>query len=124
MIYIVGFTFQFNPQARPAASNMSVQEQILFSKRGGQKTSSSFDSRFVNGAKYRISLIHPVREGNETKHIIYGFENLSYPGSADIRIAMPSTSAGDEYIAAISGSVSQLAEVRKQIALSHEPDRV
>ena len=37
MIYIVGFTFQFNPQTRPQASGLSVQEQILLSKRGGQK---------------------------------------------------------------------------------------
>ena len=119
MIYIVGFTFQFNPQTRPQASGLSVQEQILLSKRGGQKTSSAFDSRFMKGMKYRISRIQSIHEAEESK-VRYLFENLSFPGSTDIDILLPDTTAGDEYVAAISSNAQQLEEIRKQITSSRE----
>ncbi len=122
MIYIVGFTFKFRPQSRPLVSGPSIQEQIARSKQGDQKTSSVFDSRFIKDAKYRVSRIQPVRDGNETK-IMYLFENLSYPNSKDIDILQPSTSSGDEYIAAISSSIQHLTNARKQIIAARESER-
>ena len=110
MIFIAGFTFQFNPQIRPQSTGLSVQEQISLSKRGGSKTSSAFDPRFVKGTKYKISRIH--RDGEK---VAYYFTNLSYANEPDIAILFPGTSAGDEYIAAISGSQNYLITTRAQI---------
>ena len=115
MIFIVGFTFQFNPQIRPQTGGISVQEQIALSKRGGNKTSSTFDSRFVRGAKYRISRIR-----KDSESVKYYFTNLNNPACPDIVVTFPGTTAGDEYVAAISGQHNYLSTTREQIAKSFQ----
>lgn len=122
MIYIVGFTFQFNPQSQPAATNLSIQERIVMVRHGNQKTTSAFDHRFVKGAHYKIAGICRIAENKESK-FKYLFVNLNDSKQPDVDVVLPSTSAGDEYVAAISGNGNHLSETRKAISASLDSNR-
>ena len=121
MIYIVGYTFQYNARPRIQSTGLSVQERIALSKSNQpiQKNIST-DSQFINGHTYKLVRIFRTLEENNDVKWHYIFSNLSNTSSPDIDITVSSSTAGDDYIASISGKTKQLEEERKQIALSRE----
>lgn len=116
MIYIVGFVFDFNVRTQTANVNAPIQERIAMARRdmGQRKPSMYFDSRFVVGDTYRVARIYKVVE-DEIPKVKYLFSNLTDQMQPDIDITLPDTTAGDDYIAAISGRTLQLSEERKHI---------
>jgi hypothetical protein len=116
MIYIVGHKFTFNPGVRQQSSGLSIQEQLALSKRNSipTKSASPFDARFVIGNVYRVAAIRKKIEENEQK-VVYLFVNDSNTTCPDIDITLKDTSHGDEYIAAISGSMADLQSQRSAI---------
>lgn len=116
MIYIVGYTFQFNSRPKPQTTGLSIQEQIVLSRRNiGQQQSSIFDTRFILGNTYKLSRIQKITDNSEQK-VRYLFTNNTQRTLPDIDIVLPNTAAGDDYIAAISGQSQQLNDERRLIA--------
>jgi len=115
MIYIVGYTFQFDVRRRQSAGT-SIQEQMAISRRNTQtcKQSSIFDSRFIPGNVYKISRIRHTTTDNTLK-VQYLFANLSNPKLPDIDVILDNTVSGDDYVAAISGKQQQLENERNLI---------
>jgi hypothetical protein len=116
MIYITGFSFQFNLRSKPSSSNSSIREQIL-SRRNNTKSGLNdlfSTAGFIAGDIYRIARICPIMENNNKK-VQYLFTNISNNTQPDIVIVFNNTSAGDEYIAAIAGKQKELENERNQI---------
>ena len=119
MIYIVGYTFQFNVRQRPAApSGGSIQQQIVMVRRQmtQPKNAPGFDPRFIPGDTYKLSRIQKKTVENNEVKICYLFSNISNPSLADVDVLFDSTGAGDDFIAAICGTTQQLLEERTHIA--------
>lgn len=116
MIYIVGFTFQFRNQLKPISSSGSIQEKMALAHNRTNQTrqTSVFDSRFILNDTYKVSRIQKKYE-DDTTYVQYLFTNTSRQAD-DIDIRFPSTTSGDEYIAAISSQTQKLAEEREAIA--------
>ncbi|MDD4110040.1 MAG: hypothetical protein PHS54_00640 [Clostridia bacterium] len=121
MIYIVGYTFQFNTRSHIQSTEtpgMSMQERIALTKinQKNQKTLSAFDPRFIAGHTYKIVRIFCDPEGKWH----YIFNDLSNSALADIDVSFPDSFAGDNYVAAISCKTKQLEEERNQIEIAYK----
>lgn len=126
MIYIVGYSFQFNSRPKPSLQSGSIQEQLLLSKRTGTKSTQHdlfFAAGFVTGNMYRVAGIKPIIE-NGNKRVQYLFANMSNAKQPDIVMVFDNTVAGDEYIAAISGKQKELENERNLIKTTLEQDSV
>ena len=124
MIYIVGYSFQFNSRPKPSLQSGSIQEQLLLSKRAGIKSTvndSFFAAGFIAGNTYRIACIKPIIE-NENKRVQYLFVNMTNKNQSDIVVVFDNTAAGDEYIAAISGKQKELENERNLIKTAFEQE--
>lgn len=126
MIYIVGYSFQFNSRPKPSLQSGSIQEQLLLSKRTGTKSTQHdlfFTAGFATGNVYRVAGIKPIIE-NGNKRVQYLFANMSNAKQPDIVMVFDNTVAGDEYIAAISGKQKELENERNLIKTTLEQDGV
>ena len=122
MIFVTGHTFVFKHQNQQPVvlSGGSIQNQIANRQFGKpREVASPFDARFISGHTYKVSLIKKIVEQDITK-VKYLFTNLTNESLPDIDIILASTSAGDEYIAALSGASRQLQEERSAIAKAAE----
>ena len=123
MIYIVGFTFQYNARPRTQSSGVSVQEQIAMARRNlsQPKMASGFDSRFILGTIYKISRIQKVIE-NEIPKIKYLFSNMDNTSIPDIDVIVSDTRSGDAYVASLCGQSQSHEDARKILDESYVQD--
>lgn len=119
MIFIVGYTFEFNNIIKPTAPTISIQEQLALSKQHKQLNKTIFDQRFINKNTYRLSRIQKIIKEDKTK-IKYLFSNITDSSQPDIDLFFDSTNAGDDYIAAISGQSLNLKQTRQHILQTYE----
>lgn len=120
MIYIIGHKFTANSASKNESKTVSITEKLALARRnmGTPKISSVFDPRFLAGNVYEISRIYKVIENDEPK-IKYIFKNVSKQEN-DIDMTFLSIGEGENYIAALSGSVQELNNIRNSITSAYE----
>jgi hypothetical protein len=120
MIYIVGYKFTPNSTPKQEAKTTSISERIALAKRDirNSKISSVFDARFTAGNVYEVARIHKVVENEESK-IRYVFRNITKQ-EPDIDITFNNIGDGENYIAALSGNIQELNNIRNSITAAYE----
>lgn len=111
MIYVAGYTFTFRPGAPQQNTNISIQERMAGRK---VRNTTPFDERFIVGHSYRVGLIRKFEDEDNKPRVRYLFVDMN-EAQDDIDVVLPDTGAGDEYIAAISGTMTQLINTRQAI---------
>ncbi len=112
MLYILDHKFTAGVFQSTPMRGGSVTEQIALNRR---HTKVPVDSGFEPGKVYKLTYISPLRVDGELK-VKYLFQALNT--GQTIEKIFNDCSAGDDFIARISGETDKLIATRNQIAAS------
>jgi len=112
MLYILDHKFTAGAIQSSPIRGGSVTEQIALNKR---QSRVPIDSGFEPGKVYKLLYISPLREDGQLK-VKYLFQNINTKQT--IEKIFSDCSAGDDFIAQISGETDKLRDQRNQIAAS------